>query len=62
MHHYITGALAALSILGILYVSHVHTAYLNRVADCVVEQAYMQDYAGNVYSRDAWETFAPLCK
>lgn len=44
-----------------LYLSDVHTIRLSRIAECVAVEAEHQGYAGNPYSADAWDTFAPLC-
>lgn len=51
-------------ILGALLLdaSNQQTLDLARIADCVAYEARAQGYAGNVYSRDAWDLFAPNCK
>lgn len=62
MRTYIYIILAGIFIACTMYLSDRHAQELMRVADCVYLEAIQQDYAGNPYSRDAWDLFAPTCQ
>jgi hypothetical protein len=35
---------------------------LERVSDCIAEEAKIQDYQGNVYGKEAWSLFVSKCR
>lgn len=57
-------AVIALIIIAItaFHIGYVREAAINATARCIHETAQREGYAGDPYSKDAWQRFAGDCK
>lgn len=55
-------ALLAVAFMATISWSSWYNTKLDVIQRCVVDSARSQGFAGDVYSKEAWVIFSPLCK
>lgn len=58
----IAGLIAITAITGALYIAQARAAAVNSTAQCIHDTAEAEGYAGNPYSKEAWQLFAGDCR